>query len=559
MMIPRRSGWRSAVLGAALCVLAASPVGAGSVPHKQLRALTQWQSDWWRGAVFYEIFSISWADSDGDGTGDLQGIIDRLDYLNDGDPATNTDLGVDAIWLTPIFTSPSYHGYDVSDYENVNQVFGSNDDFVRLCDEAHRRGIKVILDFVMNHTSSEHPWFVDAASSPSSPHRDWYLWSPFDLGWRQPWDLYSSVDCWHRNPADGWWYYGVFWGGMPDLNYDNPAVVVEMKRLAKMWLDRGADGFRLDAARYILETGSGPGQQDTPGTHAFWRDFAAYVRSVKPEATLVSEVWADTSTIASYYGSTAVVKDGDQLPMSFDFPLSSAIITGVTTGNGAPIAYALSQARSSYPSGANDAPFLTNHDQIRIATQLANNSGRLRNAAAILLTVPGTPFIYYGEELGLQNGGVGSDDLLKRTPMPWNTSPGGGFTSGTPWQPFAPGRATANVAVELGDPTSSLTRYRSLIKAHHDSAALRTGDLILLSPTGSASALLAFLRTTPTEQVLVVHNLSDSYATGGPYRFNQTTVDATLFADPQVGQPYGPAGSWQVNLPPRGTGVWRVH
>ena len=535
---------------------------AGGQPDQQPRTVRRvlqrgaplWNNDWSKGAVFYEVFVRSFADSNGDGTGDLKGLIGKLDYLNTGDPATTTDLKVDAIWLMPIFKSPSYHGYDTTDYETINPDYGSNDDFATLCQEAHRRGIKVIVDYVINHTGSYHPWFVDAASSPTAAKRDWYVWSPTDLGWRQPWNLYGGSDTWHQNLKDGQWFYGVFWAGMPDLNFRNPEVRAEIKRLAGLWLSRGADGFRLDAARHLVENGPGLLQVDQPETHAFWREFSFSVRSVKPEATLVGESWTDTPIIATYYGSTGAVPGGDELPMTFDFPLAAAVIQGVNGQDATVIGSKLAEVQSTYPAGATDAPFLTNHDQIRLATQLGNDGSKMRNAAAILLTLPGTPFMYYGEEVGLANGSSDTDDRLKRTPMPWDASAGGGFTTGSPWFPFSPGRDTANVAAETGDPSSLLSRYRLLIRARHSSAALRRGDLQILA-SGSGQ-VLSFLRTTPDERALVVHNISGSLQTAGPFG-TATTVFEPVFADPGViFSPFGTA--WRVSLPARASAIWRL-
>ncbi|HSF44229.1 MAG TPA: alpha-amylase family glycosyl hydrolase, partial [Thermoanaerobaculia bacterium] len=218
---------------------------AGALPAASPPAASPASPSWARGAVFYEVFVRSFADSNGDGIGDLQGLISKLDYLNDGNPRTSQDLGVDALWLMPVFQSPSYHGYDVVDYETIESDYGTNADFERLLAEAHRRGIRIIVDFVMNHSSSQNPWFVDSASSPASPRRDWYVWRADDPGWTQPWGGNNRV--WH--PKNGAYYYGVFWGGMPDLNFSTPAVRREMERLAAFWISRGVDGFRLDATR----------------------------------------------------------------------------------------------------------------------------------------------------------------------------------------------------------------------------------------------------------------------------------------------------------------------
>jgi alpha-amylase len=456
---------------------------------------------WANGAVFYEVFVRSFQDSNGDGKGDLKGLISRLDYLNDGDPATSNDLGVDALWLMPVFASPSYHGYDTTDYEKINRDYGTDADFERLILESHRRGIKIVVDLVLNHTGSGHPWFVESASSPSSPKRDWYVWSPTDLHWAQPWNPEGQT--WHERK--GAFYYGLFWSGMPDLNYRAPAVRSEAKRIAAFWLSRGVDGFRLDAARHLVEDGPGPGQSDTPGTHAFWKEFAAHIRSIKPDAVLIGENWTETPIIATYYGKAQAMPGGDELPLNFDFPLASRIIEGVLSGDATGIAAKLAEVKSTYPSGATDVPFLTNHDQRRVASELRDDPGRLRSAAAVLLTLPGTPFLYYGEEVGLDNGPEPGDEA-KRTPMPWNSSPGGGFTSGDPWYDFAPGRKTANVAAQTGDPGSLLSWYRKLIQARHASAALSRGAL---EPVLDSGPVFAFFRTEGTERVLVVHNLGD--------------------------------------------------
>ena len=532
----------------------ARPAAAATTAATAAKAV-QWQHEWARGAVFYEVFVRSFADSDGDGKGDLKGLIAKLDYLNTGDPSSTGDLKVDALWLMPVFVSPSYHGYDTTDYEHINPDYGTDADFATLCREAHRRGIRIIVDLVVNHTGSAHPWFLESSSSLTSPKRDWYVWRADDPGWTQPWG--GSYPTWHEK--GGMYFYGVFWAGMPDLNLRNPAVRTEIERIAGLWLERGADGFRLDAARHLVENGPGQLQVDQPETHAFWREFAATVRSARPDAVLVGENWTDTDTIATYYGSTASVAGGDELPMNFDFPLADAIVRGVKAGDGSLIAAKLAEIQRSYPAGVIDTPFLTNHDQVRLATQLGTDRGREASAAAVLLTLPGAPFLYYGEEVGLRNGGPGGDDRLKRTPMPWDGSERGGFTTATPWFPFAPGQQTDNVAVESGDPASLLARYRALIRARHASAALRTGDLELLGSLTQPSPVLAFVRAVKGEKVLVAHNLGDATAIGGPYAVSASAVEATVFADADAAPPAVAARAWTVTLPPHATGIWRLH
>ncbi len=531
---------------------------AGKAGGQEPEPVRQWRHDWVRDAVFYEIFVRSFADSDGDGVGDLAGLGDRLDYLNDGDPTTDDDLGVTGIWLMPIFESPSYHGYDTVDYRQVDREYGTRQELARFLRRAHDRGIRVIVDFMINHTGAHHPWFVQSASGPTSARRDWYVWRADNPGWTQPW---GGGQTWH--PKNGSWYYGIFWSGMPDLNFRNPQVRREAKRLAAWWLQRGIDGFRLDAARHLIADGPGPGQNDTPETHDFWREFAAAVREQEPEALLVGENWADTATIAGYYGSTDEVRGGDELPMNFNFPLAEAILRDLRAGRADAIPRTLERMATLYPAGVLDGTFLTNHDNRRLASQLGNDAGRLRLAASILLTLPGTPFLYYGEEVGLRNG-AGAGDEAKRTPMPWNAEDGGGFTSGEPWHAFAPGRERDNVAAQEADAGSLLIRYRRLIRLRAGSRALRHGGLEMLDaetatiiPGGSSSrALLAFVRRAAGEGVLVAHNLSPLPASA------LLALDATsaqpLLADTGAAATAAGAGRWRVTLPPRGSGAWRL-
>lgn len=513
-----------------------------------------WQIDWARGAVFYQVFVRSFHDSDGDGVGDLPGLISRLDYLNDGDPKTDDDLGIDGIWLMPVFASPSYHGYDVVDYEEIDREYGSNDDFRRLCEEAHRRGIRVITDFVMNHTGRDHLWFQLAAERTDSEFHDWYVWRDDDPGWFQPW---GNGPTWHGNPRGaGGYYYGIFWGGMPDLDFRNPRVRDEMKRLAVLWLQRGADGLRLDATRHLFASGPGDGQNDQPESHAYLKEFSAHIRSVRPDAFLVGENWTSTERIAPYFGSIDPVRGSDELPSSFNFPLAGAIVDGINRGAAQPVHDVLAAMKQHYPDGAIDATFLRNHDQIRLATALRGHPPSLGLAAAILLTLPGTPFLYYGEEIGLQNGGNGPEDELKRTPMPWTAEPGGGFTTATPWHPFAPGQATDNVAAQRRDPDSLLARYRHLIRMRKRSEALRIGDITPLALP--APGALGFLRSTPSQTVLVIHNLEsarltlDSLPIPRGFRPHDRLTRMTVTLE------RAPDGAWRVELPPRASAVFEL-
>jgi len=497
-------------------------------------------AEWWNGAVVYEVFVRSFLDSNGDGSGDLAGLISKLDYLNDGDPATTADLGVDAIWLMPIYPSPSYHGYDVTDYDGVNPDYGTPASMDTLISECHKRGIRVVLDYVPNHTSIQHPWFSD------SSRRDWYVWSTANPGWTQPW---SSSATWF--PSGAAWYYAVFWSGMPDLNWKTEAVRAEMRAAAGSWLARGVDGFRLDAVRYLVEDGAGL-QQDRPATHADLAEWTQGVLAANPHAMVVGEAWTDTPTIATYFGSTAMVPGGDGLPLLFNFPLADSVVSGVAASSALAIASTLDSVARTYAAGTADAPFLTNHDQERVASRLAGNPAKLKLAAAILLTLQGTPIIYYGEEIGMLNGSCSSDEC-KRTPMAWDATAHAGFTTGTPWWPHAPGAATANVASETGDGSSLLSRYRQLIRVRKGSPALSRGGTTRLS-TEDAN-VLSYLRTAAGETVLAAHNLGSGTATHA-LTAPGASADA-LLADLGAALVAG-SGGWSVTLPPYGSGIWRL-
>ncbi|MDQ3045297.1 MAG: alpha-amylase family glycosyl hydrolase, partial [Chloroflexota bacterium] len=229
-------------------------------------------SNWWDEAVCYEVFVRSFADSDGDGIGDLLGLIDRLDYINDGDPNGGDDLGATCIWLMPVFASTSYHGYDVEDYYTIDPDYGTNEEFTEFITQAHDRGIRVILDLVLNHTSREHPWFQDALANPDSPYRGWYIWADEHPGYNGPW----GAPAWHPSPLGDEFYYGIFWEGMPDLNYRNAEVTAEAEKVSAFWLNEmGADGFRLDAIKHLIEDERI--QENTPETHEWLRDYRIYL------------------------------------------------------------------------------------------------------------------------------------------------------------------------------------------------------------------------------------------------------------------------------------------
>jgi glycosidase len=474
---------------AADATVAASPVVAPSraAPACPPPSASPPEGAWWRNRVFYEVFVRSFADSDGDGIGDLRGLTDRLDYLNDGDPATDDDLGITGLWLMPIAESPSYHGYDVVDYEAVEKDYGTAADFTALVAAAHERGIAIIVDFVINHTSREHPWFVDART-PGSEHDDWYVWADERPGFARS----DGSRVWHA--AGDRFYYGYFWEGMPDLNLENPKVTAELGSIGDFWLDdMGVDGFRIDAARHLIEDGRR--LENTDATFDWLVAFRSRLKSTKPEALVLGEVW-DASSMSARY-----VKDGS-LDLSFDFGLASATITSLRSGDAGSLRAAQAEVARLYPPGGL-ATFLTNHDQDRIMSQLDGDVDAARLAATFLLTGGGTPFIYYGEELGLT--GRKPDERI-RTPMRWDgTKPAAGFSAADPWEALGDDPPGTDVATEAADAGSLLSTYLSLVRLRTTYPALAGGDWIPIA--AEASSVVAYLRHLAGQSMLVVANL----------------------------------------------------
>ncbi|MEO5884674.1 MAG: alpha-amylase family glycosyl hydrolase [Candidatus Limnocylindrales bacterium] len=473
---------------------------------------------WWSDRVFYEVFVRSFADSDGDGIGDLAGLTARLDELNDGDPTTTHDLGVSALWLMPVAASPSYHGYDVTDYLMVEPDYGTNEDFRALVAAAETRGIEIVVDLVINHTSVEHPWFQEARQRGSA-REDWYRWADEHPVFGGP----SGRPVWH---ADGdRWYYGYFWEGMPDLNIANPEVTTELDRIATFWLDEmGAAGFRLDAARHLIEDGST--LENTPATFTWLKGFRERTHATDPDALVLGEVWDATSVAASY------VREG-ALDLTFDFGLASQMLSAVRFGDPVSLSIVQAEVSSAYPTGGY-AAFLTNHDQDRAFDVLGRDVAAAKQAATLLLTNPGVPFIYYGEEVGLR--GRKPDEKI-RTPMPWTgDGPGYGFTTGEPWEPMAEDVATTNVAAQTADPASLLSHYRTLIalRTAHPALGVRGSQTPV---EASVKGVYAVLRNDPVggESILIVSNLTDKVVTDVRVSLAEGPLCDTPGAEPLLG------------------------
>jgi glycosidase len=456
------------------------------------------QLGWWNSQIFYEIFVRSFYDSDGDGIGDFNGLVEKLDYLNDGDPNTSDDLGITGIWLMPITASPSYHGYDVTDYFAVNPEYGTMEEFQNLLDEAHQRGIRVIIDMVLNHTSVQHPWFQEANSDVNSPYRDYYIFEASSPGFDSPW----GSEVWHRATAGGF-YYAIFWEGMPDLDYNNPDVTADMQEVIRFWLeDVGVDGFRLDAIKHLIEEGEI--QENTMATHTWWEGFYDHYTSINPEAFTVGEAWSATSEVVKYIG--------DEVNIAFEFDLAEDMIETARRDTNLLIVATHDNITRNFPPHQY-ATFLANHDQDRVMSQLLGNVERAKTAASLLLTGPGVPFLYYGEEVG-QSGRKPDENI--RTPMQWSAEANAGFTTAErAWRSPQADFDEVNVAAQAADANSLLSHYQRLIQARSRYEALQWGDWQEM-PT-SHGKLYAFLRRTAGQTLLVLINLGDEAITD--YRF----------------------------------------
>ena len=481
---------------------------------------------WWQQAVFYEIYPRSFSDSNNDGVGDLEGIASKLDYLK--------DLGVDAIWITPCFPSPQVDfGYDVSDYENIDPMYGTLADFDKLAAEAKKRGIRIILDFVVNHTSDQHKWFLDSKSSRTSAHRDWYIWRD-GKGPGQPPNNWISIfggPAWKFDPTTSQYYYHYFYAAQPDLNWRNPDVKDAMFDVTRWWYERGVSGFRLDAVSTLFEDPNLRDNPVLPGTNAFGdpkeeekynlklpevHDVLRGLRQVADQygAVLIGETWtADVAELNQYYGAN---HDELELPMDFLFTTVDKLSPAEFRKQIAAV-----NAAKGWPTFV-----ISNHDIVRSYDRYGDgqhNDQIAKLMAALYLTLRGTPIMYYGEEIGMKTtppvrkedvkdpiGRSGWPEVKgrdgERTPMQWDESDNAGFSKASLWLPVPPTYKTHNVADEARDPDSILTFYKTVLKLRHTHRALLDGDYIPLNE--SDPNLLSYLRAYKDEAVLVVLNMS---------------------------------------------------
>ncbi|MGL5167405.1 MAG: alpha-amylase family glycosyl hydrolase [Afipia sp.] len=477
---------------------------------------------WWRSGILYQIYPRSFQDSNGDGVGDLRGIIARLSYLR--------KLGVDALWLSPIFPSPMEDfGYDISDYTGVDPLFGTLDDFDALVAAAHDLGLKVILDLVPNHTSDKHPWFIESRSSKNNPKRDWYIWREGRGEGAPPnnWLSEFGGSSWEFDVRTGQYYYHAFLRTQPDLNWRNPDVRRAMHDVMRFWLRRGVDGFRVDVMWHLIKDDLlrdnppnpdfAPGRQpyerliplystDRPEVHAV----VAKMRQVIDEfddRVLIGEIYLPPEKLVAYYGRDLT---GAHLPFNF------ALIS--TPWNAQAVAKLIDGYEAALPPAAWPNWVLGNHDRQRIASRVGHDQARV--AAMLLLTLRGTPTLYYGDEIGmpqvkippdrvrdpweknLPGIGVGRDGC--RTPMQWDSTPHGGFSAGEPWLPLDKNSARENVTAERQNATSMLSLYRALIDLRRTKPELALGAY---RPVSVTSELLVFEREHQGQRLLVALNL----------------------------------------------------
>jgi glycosidase len=445
----------------------------------------------------------------------------------------------------PVFPSPSYHGYDVTDYRAINPQYGTQADFDAFVAAAHQRKIRVLLDMVPNHSSSQHPWFQDSASSTTSARRDWYVWSPGDPGWSSP---VGTGHAFRSGGATGF-YYAVFDASMPDLNLRNAAVEAELVDSMKFWLARGVDGFRLDAVRYLVENGAA-GQVDQPETHAFLQRVRAALQAQYPDALLVAEAWTTPEGTATYYGEGAGA--GKEVQLAFSFDLARYMLDAAQTGQASNLNTVVDRFAAALDSKDRgfEAPFLSNHDTGRGLGGLGWNGAEARVAAATLLAMPSTPFLYYGDEIGMR-GELCCGDPGKRTPYRWTAAAANhyGFSTATAtW--YGPTTEPVGVALDTqrADPASLYSLFRDLIRLRHAQPPLARGGATRLTPTGGGSGAFAQLRTWEGKRVLFVANFSRSAS--GPFTVGVGGTPVVLLDGGLAGTPTGTSST--ITIPALG-------
>src|SRR2546422_6080008 len=488
-------------------------------------------NDWYKDAIFYEVHVKAFSDADGNGIGDFAGLTQRLDYVR--------DLGVDCLGILPMYPSPLRDdGYDIADFYGIHPAYGSVEDFQKFLDAAHDRGLRVIADLVMNHTSDAHPWFQAARADRASPHRDYYVWSDSDGKYREARIIFTDTEKsnWTFDPLAKQYYWHRFFSHQPDLNYDNPAVQRAMLDAMRLWLDRGLDGFRCDAVPYLIER-EGTSCENLPETHAILKEFRRVIDAEYSGRVLLAEANQWPEDVRPYFA------DGDEFHMAFHFPLMPRLYMGVRREDRLPITDIFTHT-PAIPPNCQWCLFLRNHDELtlamvtneerdymdyayasdpsmklnlgirrRLAPLIDNNRRRIELLNCLLLTLPGSPIIYYGDEIGMGDNVYLGDRNGVRTPMQWSRDPNGGFSTAAEGGLYLPviadpvyGYQAVNVAAQARQPASLLSTMRRLIAARRTSPVFGRGTIAFLRPRNQK--VLAYLRRHGRQTVLIVANLS---------------------------------------------------
>jgi glycosidase len=446
---------------------------------------------WPNAGVTYEIFVQSFYDSDGDGIGDFNGVTEKLDYVQ--------ELGANAIWFMPIMPSPTYHKYDVTDYKAVHPDYGTMEDFKRLLEEAHQRDIKIVIDMIINHTSTEHPWFQESKKSRDNPYRDYYVWAQKDtiadfLDKKVITLDSDNIRQWHDPGSGEDYYYGFFWGGMPDLNFDNPKVREEIYEIGRFWLEEvGVDGFRLDAAKHIFP-------DDRPlDNHEFWKEFRAKMEAIKPDVYLVGEVYDKKEIVAPYLPG---------LPALFNFDFHYTLLEAFNTADGMLLPKKQKEILDFYQNITPefiDATISSNHDQPRLLNELGEDVDKYKQAIAVMLTMPGAPYLYYGEEIGMK--GLKPDEHI-REPFLWDVKAKDEGRATWIEPKYSIDSEVTPLALQRNDPNSIFNHYKSLINLRNTYPALALGKLSL--PLGEyPKPIMAYSRVYQDQEIFAIHNLGD--------------------------------------------------
>ncbi|WP_435367054.1 alpha-amylase family glycosyl hydrolase [Algoriphagus sediminis] len=475
-----------------LIALLMAVFGSCATPENQMEeevAFKGPQNYWPQAGVTYEIFVQSFYDSNGDGIGDFNGVIEKLDYVS--------ELGAEAIWFMPIMESPTYHKYDVTDYKSVHPDYGSMEDFKRLLEEAHKRDIKIVIDMIINHTSNQHPWFLESKKSRDNPYRDYYVWAQKDtiadfLDKKVITLDSDNIRQWHDPGLGEDYYYGFFWGGMPDLNFDNPKVREEIYEIGRFWLEEvGVDGFRLDAAKHIFP-------DDRPlDNHEFWKEFRAKMEEIKPDVYLVGEVYDKKEVVAPYLPG---------LPALFNFDFHYTLLDALNNQDGMLLPKKQKEILDFYqgitPSFI-DATISSNHDQPRLLNELGSDPAVYKQASTVLLTMPGAPYLYYGEEIGML--GLKPDENI-REPFLWDVEEKD--TGRATWidAEYSTDETVTPLEVQKNDPNSYFNHYKNLIALRNSTPALAIGDLELFEQSFPES-VMAYSRNLENTSLAIFHNL----------------------------------------------------